>query len=159
MRGAMHIEPVFRQALQPCDAMANFVIQNFGTAAGDGIESGIAQARNRVANGEPTVLCDCNDFRSRIAVQMDFETLFDSAQHFFMPIDFEVGMQASLHKHAGSAKLDRLTNFVVDRIEIENVSLFSLWPFQRTIERAERAIFGAEVCVIDVAVNDVADNA
>ena len=36
---------------------------------------------------------------------------------------------------------------------------FACGPFQRTIKRAEGAVLGAEVGVIDVAVDDVGDHA
>ena len=49
VRGAVHVDPVFGQALQAGDLVADFVIQNFRAAAGNGIESGIAQADDGVA--------------------------------------------------------------------------------------------------------------
>ena len=52
VRGTMHVDPVFRQALQPRNLVADFVVENFRAAAGNGIESRIAQAQNRVANTE-----------------------------------------------------------------------------------------------------------
>ena len=68
-------------------------------------------------------------------------------------------MQASLHEHARAAQLNRLTYFFVDRFEVENVSLFRLWPFQRTIKSAEGAIFCAEIRVINVAIDNVSGHA
>ena len=87
------------------------------------------------------------------------EALFDAAQHPFMPVDLEVRMQAALHQHAGAAQLHRLANLFVNRVEIEDVTLFSFGSFERPVKRAEGAVLGAEICVIDVAVNDVADHA
>ena len=51
VRSAVHVQPVFSQALQTRNTMTNFVVQNFRAATRDGIESGIAQAGDRVANG------------------------------------------------------------------------------------------------------------
>src|SRR3954453_12338693 len=68
-------------------------------------------------------------------------------------------MQTSLHQHARPAQLDCLTNLFVDRIKIENVSLFCFRPFQRTIKRTERAIFCTEVRVVNVAIDDVGGDA
>src|SRR5438094_366436 len=53
-------------------------------------------------------------------------------------------MQAALHQHAGAAEFHRLANLVVDRFEIEDVSLFSFGSLQWTIKRAERAVFRKE---------------
>src|SRR5277367_1369906 len=87
------------------------------------------------------------------------EPLLDAAKHALVPVDLEIGMQAALHQHAGAAKFDSLANLLVDCVEVENVTLFSGRPFQRTIERAESAIFGAKVGVINVAVDDVSHSA
>jgi len=104
--------------------------ENFCAAAGDGVESGVAQAENRVANAEAAVLGDGDDFGGGEAVQMNLrKAVFDSAQHFFVPVDFEVGMQASLHEHAGASEFDRLADFFVDGVELENVTFFGGGPF------------------------------
>jgi hypothetical protein len=62
VRGAMDVDPVFGQAFQARNAMADLVVENFGAAAGDGIEAGITQAGDSVANGEAAVLGDGNYF-------------------------------------------------------------------------------------------------
>ena len=49
MRGAVDAQPVFGEALQAGDFVAHFVVEDFGAAAGDGVEAGIAQARDGVA--------------------------------------------------------------------------------------------------------------
>src|ERR1700756_1582253 len=87
------------------------------------------------------------------------ESLLDAVQHLFMPIDFEVRMQTALHQHACAAEFDRLANLFVNRVELENISFFRLRSLQRTIERAEGAVLGTEVRVINVAINDVSDYA
>ena len=87
------------------------------------------------------------------------EALFDAAQQALKPIDLQVGMQAALHQHAGAAKFNRLANLFVDGVEVEDVSLGRQLALQRPIEGAERAVLGAEVGVINVAVDDVGDNA
>src|SRR5262250_2380770 len=89
---------------------------------------------------------------------MNFEPLLDPPQHLFMPIDLQVWMQAALHQHASATQFNGLTDFVVDSLETENVSLFGLGSLQRTIKRAKRAVLGAEIRVIDVAVDDVGGN-
>ncbi len=65
VRGAMHVDPILRAALQAADAMAHGVVQNFGAAAGDGIEAGIAQARDGVAQAEAADFGDVGDLRAR----------------------------------------------------------------------------------------------
>ena len=68
-------------------------------------------------------------------------------------------MQAALHQHAGAAQLDGLANLVVDGFELEDVALFGRGSLQRPVEGAEGAILGAEIGVVDVAVDDVGDDA
>ncbi len=155
-----HVEPVVGQALQAGDAVADFVVENLGATAGDRIESGIAQLSDSVANGEAAVLGDGDDLRRRIAMQMDFrKALLDSPQHALVPVNLQIGMQAALHQHSGATELDRFANFFVDGIELEDVSLFRLRPFQRTVKRAEGAVLSTEIRVIDVSINNVSDHA
>src|SRR6266705_937929 len=87
------------------------------------------------------------------------KSLLDAAQHLLVPVNFQIGMQAALHQHACPAKFYRLANLVVDGFKIEDVPLFSFGSLQWTIKRAERAVFGAEVRVINVAIDDVGDHA
>src|SRR5258708_11143618 len=83
------------------------------------------------------------------------KALFDSTQHALVPVNFQVGMQAALHQYTSAAEFDGLADLLVNRVELENVSLFRLRSFQRTIKRAEGAIFCTKVGVVDVAVDDV----
>ncbi len=68
-------------------------------------------------------------------------------------------MQAALHEDAGAAEFDGLANLFVDGVELEDVTFFRGRSFERAIKGAEGAVLGAEVSVIDVAVDDVGDRA
>src|SRR5947208_4778841 len=68
-------------------------------------------------------------------------------------------MQATLHQHACAAEFDRLANLVVDCFQIEDVPLFGFGSFQWTIKRAECAVLGAEVRVINIAIDNVSNHA
>src|ERR1700722_2892435 len=96
--GAMNIDPVVGQAFEARNFVAHFIVENFGAAAGNGIEPSVAQAENCVANAEAAVLGDRDNLGSGVAMEMHLrKAIFNPAQHFFVPIDFEVGMQAALH--------------------------------------------------------------
>ena len=82
--------------------------------------------------------------------------LLDRAEQVLVPLDLQIGMQAALHQHAGAAQVERLLNLVEDRFLRQDVA-FGV-P-HRAVERAEAAILGAEVGVVDVAVDDVGDHA
>src|ERR1700722_11892790 len=87
------------------------------------------------------------------------EALLDSGEKALKPVDLQVGMNAALHEHASAAHLDGFGDLLVDLFELEDVSLIRAGPLQRAIKGAERAVFGTEICVVDIAIDDVSDHA
>ena len=160
VRGAVHQQPVFGQAFQARDAPAHLVIENFRASAGYRVQSGGTQAHQGLFHADAAVLGDGQDFRGREAVQMDLrEALLDAAHHAFEVVYLQLRVQSALHEHAGAAQLHGLADFFVDGFEIQQVAFRRELALERTIEGAEAAILGAEVGVIDVAVDDVSDDA
>jgi len=156
----MNVDPVLGLALEAGDAMADFVVEDFGAAAGDGVEAGIAEAGDSVAKGELRVLGDGEDFTGGETVEPDFrEAPLDAGEEALEPVDFEVGMDAALHEDAGAAEFLGFGDLLVDFFEVEDVAFAGLGPFERAIEGAEGAVLGAEVGVVDVAIDDVGDDA
>src|ERR1700760_1379282 len=94
--------------------MADVVIEDFGAAAGNRIEAGIAETGNGISQAEAADVAYVRDFRRRQAVQMDLEARLYAAEQIFVPLDLEIGMQAALHQYAGPPKIDRLLNLVED---------------------------------------------
>ena len=140
--------------------MADFVVQNFGAAAGDGVEAGVTQARDGGTEVDLAVLGDSEDFAGGEAMEPDLrEALLDAAEERLEPVDLEVRVDAALHQHTSAAHLNRLADLVVDGVEVEDVAFGGELALQRPVEGAEGAVLGAEVGVVDVAVNDVADHA
>ena len=75
------MQPVFGAALEAGDAVADFVVEDLGAAAGDGVEAGVAQAHDGVAHGEVAVFGDGEDLGRREAVQPDLrEALLDAGE-------------------------------------------------------------------------------
>src|SRR5262245_49458032 len=64
-------------------------------------------------------------------------------------------MQSALHQYAGTAQVDRLLDLLEDRLLGQNVAL---GVPHGAIERTEAAILRAEVRVVDIAIDDVADD-
>ena len=64
-------------------------------------------------------------------------------------------MQAALHQDAGAAQVDGFLNLVEDDFLGQDVAF---GVAHGTVEGAEAAILGAEIGVVDVAVDDVADH-
>ncbi len=86
----------------------------------------------------------------------DIEALLDAAQQVFVPLDFQVGVQAALHEDAGAAEAEGLADFFEDDFLRVHVAFVVA---ERAVKGAEAAIFGADVGVVDIAIDDVADHA
>ena len=81
--------------------------------------------------------------------------LLDAAEQILVPLDLEIGVQAALHQDAGAAQVEVSWIFCEDGFLGQNVAL---GVAHGPVERAEAAILGAEIGVIDVAVDDVGDH-
>ena len=100
---------------------------------------------------------DAENFRRGKTVQMHLRVaLLQRAQQIFVIADLQIGMQAALQEDAGAAQLEHLVNFFVNGFEGEDVTVFRA---EGAVKRAKRTILGAEICVIDVAVDLVGDHA
>src|ERR1700685_904368 len=84
------------------------------------------------------------------------EPILDRPQQVLVPLDLQLRMQPALHQNAGAAQVDGLLNLVEDHFLRMDVAF--RMP-HGPVERAEAAILGAEVRVIDVAIDDVAHHA
>src|SRR5512141_1742453 len=87
------------------------------------------------------------------------EALADAFKQILEPLDLQVRIQAALHEDSGTAKFNGLCDLVVDQLAVKHVALFAAFAFDGRVERTEGAVFGAEVRVIDVPIDDVADDA
>ena len=68
-------------------------------------------------------------------------------------------MQSALHQHARSTEFDGLADLLVNRIEVEDVAFLRGRSLQRPVKRTKGAVLGAEVGVVNIAVDDVGDHA
>jgi hypothetical protein len=90
-------------------------------------------------------------------MQMDLGVAgFQRAKEIFVIADLQVGMKATLKENAGAAEFEHLIDFLVDGFKREDVAILCA---EGTIERAEGAVFGTEVGVIDVAIDLVGGHA
>ena len=158
--GAVDADPIFGAALEAGDALADVVVEDLCAAAGDGLEAGVAKTHDGVAESDLGVLGDGEDFAGGEAVEPDVgEALLDAAEEGLEPLDFEVGVDAALHEDAGAAHLFGFGDLVEDGVKVEDVAFGGGGAFERPVEGAEGAVLGAEVGVVDVAIDDVADDA
>ena len=63
--GAVDFEPVGGSALESRNLDADFIVEDFGSGSGNGVEAGIAQTRNRVPYGETADVGDLQNLRRR----------------------------------------------------------------------------------------------
>ena len=113
----------------------------------------------RVAQGQAADLGDVHDLRRGEAVaarSCPRTAVLDGPQQVLIPFDLQLGVQAALHQNAGAAQIDGLLDLVEDHFLRMDVAF---GVAHGPVEGAEAAIFGAEVGVVDVAVDDVADDA
>ena len=87
--GAMDGDPVGGAALEAGDPFSYVVVEDLGAAAGDGVESSVAEAGDSGAEVEFAVLGDGENFRGAEAVEPDLrEALLDAGEEAFEPVDF-----------------------------------------------------------------------
>src|SRR5262249_51949841 len=87
------------------------------------------------------------------------EPLLDALEQALEPLDLQVGMETALHEHAGAAHLDGFGDLGVNSFEVEDVAFAGQLALERTVEGAEGTVLGAEIRVVDIAIDDVGDNA
>ncbi len=151
VRGAVHVFPIVAGAFEARDFGPDFVIENFRAATGDGLQAGVHQASNGVFDAELAYFRDAKNFRCGKTVQVNGgKTLLDGAKQIFVVVDLQIGMQAALKKNAVAAEFQHLFDFLKNFVEAENVAVLCA---DGAVERAEGTVLGAEIGVVDVAIN------
>jgi hypothetical protein len=89
-------------------------------------------------------------------VQVNREALLDRAEQILIPLDFQIRMQAALHEHARAAQLDGFLDLLIDHLVRQEVTF---GVAHGPVKGAEAAILGAEVGVVDIAIDDVGNDA
>src|SRR2546427_1880852 len=74
----------------------------------------------------------------------------------FVVANLQVRVQTALEQNSGAAEFQHFVDFLVDVLEGQNVAVLGA---ERTVERAEGAIFGGEIGIVDVAIDLVGDDA
>ena len=107
------------------------------------------------ADGQLRPARDVLDLGRREAVQVDRVARLDRAEQILVAVDAEVGMVAALHEDAGAADRERLLDLLEDHRLRQQVALARV--ARAAVEGAEVADGGADVRVVDVAVDDEGD--
>ena len=86
---------------------------------------------------------------------VDFESFLYSCQKLLVVIDFQIGVDTALHENSGSAKGEGFFDLLVNDMFRQNIGFRIALD---AIERAERAELPADIRVIDIPVDDIADD-
>ncbi len=81
---------------------------------------------------------------------------FQRSKKIFVIADLQVGMQTALKQNPGAAKFEHFFDLRVDGFERQNVAILRA---KRAVECAKRAVFRAEIRVVDVAVDLIGGDA
>ena len=97
-----------------------------------------------------------SNLRRGKTVQVDLGIArFERTQQVLVIADLQVGMQPPLEEDSGAPEREHFIDLGVNLFEGKDVTVFRA---ERAVKGTEGAVFGAEVCVIDVAVDLVSDD-
>ena len=80
------------------------------------------------------------------------ESGFDIPEKLFVPLEFEVGVQATLHEDLVAAEIDCFLDLLEQFLSIQDVAFVA---FRGSVKRAEVADGGADVGVVDIPIDVV----
>jgi hypothetical protein len=87
------------------------------------------------------------------------EPLFDASEQALKPFDLEIGVETTLHQYPGASHFECFGNFLINSLEVENVTFSGEFAFKGPVKGTKAAILGAKICIVDVAVNNVGHHA
>ncbi len=157
VRLAHHLHPGVGGALERRDGVADLVVEDLGAAAGDRIEPCCDEALDHGADRHPFELGDVADLLRRQAMDGQREVGLHPAEELFVPGDRQVGVEAPLQQDLHAAQVDRLLELLAELVARQDVALGLVGG--RAVEVAELAARDADVRVVDVAIDDVGDDA
>ena len=149
-------EPVRRGPLGDPDDLPHAVGQDLGAAPGDGVQARGHQPAQGLVGRQRRDLLDVLDLGGREAVDPDRVAALDPAEQLLVVLDPQVRVQPALEQDLVPAQGQRLLDLGRELLLGQQVPLARR---QVAVERAEGALGDADVRVVDVAVDDVGDDA
>ncbi len=151
------VEPFLPRGLVFHEALAHVVHEDLGAPSGQRIEPRGTKPLQRLGHGDPRHLVDVNDFGGGQCVQPEVgEALLEPGEELFVVFDLELRVVAALQENLVAAEFVRLGDLLFDLFDWQDVPL--VVP-GLPVERAEGAKRVTHVRVVDVAVDDVGDDA
>ena len=160
VRGLDHFEPFAGVELVRTDALAHLVVEDLGRRAGEAAETLRAQPLQKRAQGHAERLRAVRDFERREGVHVHSRhRLLHGAQQGQIGVAGVGRMNAALQADLGGAAVPGLDRAPGDLVQREVVGPAAQIIAQLSFrECAEAASIAADVGVIDVAIDHVADD-
>ena len=157
MADAHHLQPLRRGALELGDARAHAIDQDLGAAAGQGVEAGRDQAPQHRLERQRLEAAQVQDLLGRQRVQLDRIARLQVAEQILVPLDAQLGVEPALQEDLDAAGVDGLLDLLAQLLARQHVGVVGVARVAE--EGAEAAGGGADVGVVDVALDDVGDDA
>ena len=158
MRLAHHAEPLVGGRLAVAvQQLAHAIDENLGAAAGNAVEAGGDEPLDHGGHRELGHAGDVQHLGRRQRVQLEGRVAgLHRAKEVFVPSDRQVRVVPALQQQLTAADADGLVDLLEDLVEAQDVAVGRA---DGPVERAEVAPRHADVRVVDVAVDDVGDDA
>src|SRR5215831_1991849 len=151
----VHHKPFIGLTFQGADSVADFIVKNLTATTRHRIQAGSLQAYENIRNADPRNASNVQNFGRREAMAVDLKSLLDSGEEALIIVDLQVRMNTALHENSRPAQHQRFLDFLIDHMIRQNIRL---WIALDSIERAERTELFAHIRVVDIAIDDVADD-
>src|SRR2546428_767576 len=155
MRDLHDLEPAIRAGLLARDLVAHALHQDLAAATRNGVEPRRHQLFDHFGDRHAEAPGEEVDLRRREAVNVDRMKALDIAQQIEIPLEGNVGVVHALHQNLDAPDRLQLVDLAPDFFKRQQIPFR---VFGTTIECAELAVGDANVCVVDVAVDDVGDD-
>jgi hypothetical protein len=150
----VEFEPFSSGFLAAGDGFTDFGAEDFGTAAGEGIEAGVFEGLEDLGDGEFSDTGEVEDFDGGEAFELELGADgFEGGQHIGVVGEGEGGVEAADDMEFGDPDLEGFAGFLDHFIDGEFESVLVTFFAG---EGAELAAEDAVIGIIDVAVDDVA---
>src|SRR5262245_4639392 len=152
---AVHHKPFVGFTFEWTDGVPDFIVKNLTASAWHRVETGSFQTHKNISNTHSRHAGNIQDLRRGKAMAGDLKSCLDFREEAIVIIDFQIRMNTALHENSRPSQHERFLDFLVDHVVGKNISL---WIAFDSVKRAERAELFTHVSVINIAIDDVADD-
>ena len=150
---AVDLQPVVGEHLAARHRLPHPIDEDLATTAGERTEAGPGEPLQHFHEGALRDLREVVDLRRRETVDVDGGVVvLDVAEHLLVPLQRQRGVEPTLKEDLVATEGHRLPDLRQQHVAVEDVALGVL---RRTVEGAEVTDRGADVGVVDVAVDVV----